>query len=131
MHSKHPVLLLTCFTGLISLSAHAAPQACTLEGQMKVLGTLVDAKDCIETSTELPVARFKESCSALAQLGAMGGGTPAKVTYSEKCPANPQAACKHFMGQPADAYYYYRRDAELLKTTREGCTKTGGTWWVP
>lgn len=130
MHSKHPALLLTCFTGLISLSAHAAPQACTLEGQMKVLGTLVDAKDCIETSTELPVARFKESCSALAQLGAMGGGTPAKVTYSEKCPANPQAACKHFMGQPADAYYY-RRDAELLKTTREGCTKTGGTWWVP
>jgi len=130
MRNTYVFILLVCFTGLASLTARADTQACTLEGQMNVLGTLVDTRDCMETSTELPVARFKESCSALAQLGAIGGGTPAKVTYSEKCPANPQAACKHFMGQPADAYYY-RRDAELLKTTREGCTKTGGTWWVP
>ena len=120
--------------GLVTLTSHpvhAEDRACTLEGKVNALGTLVDTKDCLVVlSAELPGARLKESCTALAQLAAVGGGGPAKVTYSEKCPTNPQAVCKHFMGQPVD-YYYYRRDAELLETIRKGCGRTGGTWWTP
>ncbi|WP_295518303.1 hypothetical protein [uncultured Pseudomonas sp.] len=131
MYSQYLLLLVTCVTGLTALSAQAEDRACTLEGKVNALGTLVDTKDCmVVMSAELPAARLKESCTALAQLAAVGGGGPAKITYSEKCPATPQAVCKHFMGQPVD-YYYYRRDAELLEKTRKGCGQTGGTWWTP
>ncbi|KTT12653.1 hypothetical protein NS2R_08005 [Pseudomonas oryzihabitans] len=124
-------LLASGLAALTSLAVHAEDRACTLEGKVNALGTLVDTKDClVVTSAELSAARLKESCTALAQLAAVGGGGPAKITYSETCPANPQAVCKHFMGQPVD-YYYYRRDADLLETTRKGCGQTGGTWWTP
>ena len=107
--------------------AQARDNACMIEGEFNLMGTVIKSRDCMQTSDKTPEAQFKQSCEALAQTSAQLGGKAGKVTYSETCPKPAQGICKNFMRSGNDAYYY-ERDAEDLAGLPKGCGIGGGTW---
>lgn len=115
-------LLLTGFSPLVA----AADKACLLEGSFTMMGVTTDIKDCL-MNTGVAQDMFIENCKGMAAAGAAFGAAPAKVTYLGACPAGQQAACEGLFGAPMTAYYY-KRDAQSLADTRQGCLAAGGTW---
>jgi len=114
-------------TMLCASVAHGGSQACTMEGKMTVMGQHIEAKDCVQASDKQPVAKFRSSCESFANMPVALGGEAGKITYSQTCPENPQGICSNVNGQGLD-FYYYKRTAELLDSTRKGCALSGGTW---
>lgn len=112
---------------LFASSASAEDQACTIEGEMTVMGQSIKAKDCMQTSGKQTASKFRSGCESLANMPVALGGKAGKVTYSQACPENPQGTCLNVNGQGVD-FYYYQRSAELMDSTRRGCALSGGTW---
>jgi hypothetical protein len=104
----------------------AADNACLLEGEMNMMGQHIVIKDCLQNNG-VDAAQFKEVCSNIGGMNAAMGMPPAKITYLAACPKQAQASCEGFFGQPMTSYYY-KRDAEMLATSKQGCEMQGGKW---
>lgn len=105
--------------------AAASEKACLLEGGFTLGGQRIVISDCAENRT-MPANQLKEACRDM--------GNPlnderykARITYLAACPASPQAQCQNAMGG-AMHFRYYKRDAEMLRSTRSSCESLGGRW---
>ncbi len=119
-----PLSLLTCI--VFSHSVFAADKACLLEGEMNMMGKHMEIKDCLQNNG-VDAAQFKEVCASIGGMSAAMGMPPAKITYLEACPKPAQASCEGFFGQPMTSYYY-KRDADMLASSKQGCEMQGGKW---
>jgi hypothetical protein len=121
-----------CFiAGLLStfamqLPAHAQDKACLMEGSFTFMKQKLDIKDCLENNG-VPQEQFLQTCKGISSAAESLGAPPAKITYLPSCPAPAQASCKGFFGS-AMTSYYYKRDAQLLETSKQGCVAQGGKW---
>lgn len=124
---KHKPLVILLTLILPGGVIFAGTQACTIKGSLPIMGQVVMMKDCMDMSDKAPAAKFRASCESLAQTSAAMGGEAGKVGYFEKCPVSPQGVCRNLMRSGMDVHYY-ERDAELLKSSHDGCISGGGTW---
>lgn len=114
-NSGRLILVITTITA--SSIAFAAENACVIER--------MGLKDCYQT-TGLDETQFKTLCTSVNQP-LVPDAPPAKITFQDSCPTPVQGICENFYSQPLDAYYY-GREAEILKHTKNGCEDKGGTW---
>ena len=104
----------------------AADKACLLEGEMNVMGKRIEIKDCLQNNG-VSAEQLKETCAGISNMTVAIGGAPAKITYLDACPKPAQASCEGFFGRPMTSYYY-KRDAEMLASSKQGCEMQGGKW---
>lgn len=120
------LLAVPAFFLAFSSLANAQAKACLMEGSFTLAGEKTEIKDCLQNNG-VPQAQFTETCNSLAQATTAFGGPPARVTFMVACPAQPQASCAGFFGQPMTSYYY-KRDAKTLASSKTGCQAQGGKW---
>jgi len=119
-------LCIAACAALVSICASAQERACLMEGSFTVANETTEVKDCLQNNGVAP-PQFKETCASLAQATTAFGGPPAKITYMNACPPQPQGVCDGFFSQPM-ASYYYKRDPKTLATTKSSCVAQGGKW---
>lgn len=119
-------IILPALLATLPSLASAQAKACLMEGSITLGPEKTEIKDCLQNNG-VAQAQFVETCNSLAQATTALGGPPAKVTFMASCPAQPQASCAGFFGQPMTSYYY-KRDAKTLASSRTGCQAQGGKW---
>ena len=102
----------------------AQHNACLLENRFSMGGITTDIRDCIQANNAAAQSGLKQSCEGTANAGVAMRLPPARITYLEACPAQPQGVCE----LPATSFHYYKRDAGSLAAAREGCPALGGRW---
>jgi len=118
-----------CFATMALLAATTSPalaqhKACLLESRFSMGGITTDIRDCIQANNAAAQSGLKQSCEGTANAGVAMRLPPARITYLEACPAQPQGVCE----LPATSFHYYKRDAGSLAAAREGCPALGGRW---
>lgn len=110
----------------VSNGVMAENKACLLEGSITLMGVTTEIKDCMENNG-IPKENFLETCEGIAGAAAAMGAPPAKVSYLAACPKGALGACEGLFGAPLTAYYY-KKDAQELADTKQGCLAQGGEW---
>ncbi|MGE5486171.1 MAG: hypothetical protein ACM3PQ_00045 [Methanosarcina sp.] len=118
-------MMLAAAISINSGLAHAAGNACLLEGNFKFAGKTTEIKDCLQNAG-VRQEELIDACKSIATMGAAFGAPP-KVTYVNSCPAGFQAVCEGMWGHPLHSYYY-KRDAKDLADAKSSCLAQGGKW---
>jgi hypothetical protein len=127
MPSSKKVIFMLALSSILTIanSASTLKQACLLEGDFTMGEERVIISDCAQ-NLGIPQEEFHEACVWMSNP--FGDDRyAATVTFLESCPTESQAKCQNAMNGNLN-FFYYKRDAQMLETTKSSCQMLGGEW---